>query len=328
MRCLPVADDCGVNRETSQAILRCLDSGALRGTSLLANGEDAAEAAAALVARHRNGTGLEIGVHLNLLEGNAVAPAAELPLLVDAQGRFRHTLFSLWALLTRSSRATKAQALAQVGVEFSAQIERVQALLAAGESQNKAPGENPASGAGVPLYVDGHLHVHTLPALVPVLDSLLARYPVTRVRVPAEARYYVPAGPALQLVGTVRRELLSYWSGPLRTLLRRRGVAASAFFIGAFCSGQMTLPRLRAGLEQVRRLDASGQGLVEIMFHPGADLHPGGTGGSTSKYHAFYASPARQAEREMLLSMEFQDLMRQYDPEWPVTRHTGREGGV
>ncbi len=381
MRCLPLADDCGVSAGITGAILRCLDAGSLLGTSLLAGGPDAENAAAALRARlygdvsglganihgageNAHGAGVKsgprpaapfpvpagagplaasfsVGVHLNLLEGPAVAPAAEIPLLADEKGLFRHSLASLLALCHVSSRQKKRALLTQVEREFSAQIERAQTLLAP-----QTPAESPPFAAPVPLYLDGHLHVHAIPAFLPVLESLLNRYALTRVRVPAEPRFLPPCPLVPAVAGTLRRELLSFWSGPLRALLRRKGVPFTDFFLGSFCSGSMTLPRLRTGLERARSLERgrnrsggpSGEAMVEIMLHPGGPdaAPPGGTpvhssgkapkqppGGLPGRktgpalpYTAFYASPARRAEAAMLLSPEFHELMREFDPGW------------
>ncbi len=334
MRCLPVADDCGISPGITRAILRGIDSGALRGTSILAGGANTLEAALALAARRRGmATPPEIGIHLNLLEGNASAPARDIPLLADERGIFRHSLASLWAALAFSSRRKKEALLTQVEREFSAQIECVQSLLcpnipeedtSAANNGIVPPGEVHAPGGSArrapatpPLYLDGHLHVHALPALRPVLESLLQRYSVARVRVPREPRFLPPVPLALCITGTLRRELLSFWSGPLRALLRRYGVTVPDFFLGAFCSGSMTLPRLRAGLARVRALARRDDALVEIMLHPGEQA-PVDTNAPGLSYAAFYRSPAREAEARMLFSAEYHHLMRLYDSCWPL----------
>ena len=328
MRCLPVADDCGVSQGVTETILHCIDAQSLRGTSILAGGCYAQQAAAKLAERLCERSleqisapepqpmpqrqSLYLGVHLNLLEGKAMAPVSALPLLVDERGNFRHTLASLWRLLTFSSARKKAALLEQAELEFSAQIDFVRAAMLVNER------------ALPPLYLDGHLHVHIIPGLRPVLLSIADKYSVAHVRVPAEPRYILPASVNLQCTGTLRHELLVHWSRPLHAALRGRGVSTPDFFIGAFCSGSMTLQRLKAGIARVHRLAKHSDPVVEIMFHPGGFSEPERCtsllAGATEKlpYTAFYRSPNRKIESDLLLSADFHQLMADYDSTWPA----------
>lgn len=304
MRCLTLADDCGITPGATEAILRCLDAGRLYGTAVMAGAPYAREAAQALGKRLAQRPSLRVGVHLNLLEGNCTAPAAEVLLLADAQGRFKHSLGSLWAALAFAGRNSRTALLGQIAREWQAQAALVHQEVGKGFGRED----------GFSLYLDGHLHVHTLPALRPVLLELLEGLSVSHVRIPAEPRYAVPAPLSLQLVGSLRRELLSYWSEPLRGLLQRRGISTPDLFIGAFCSGAMTLPRLEAGLACAQK-SASPESLVEIMFHPGGFTpEERRTLGPTLPYADFYSSPNRSVEYDLLLSPEFEQLMLRHDP--------------
>ncbi len=244
-----------------------------------------------------------VGVHLNLLEGRCIAPAKEVPLLVDARGNFRHSLGSLWAALTLSSRRSRMPLLDQIAREWHAQADLVRE--AAGRKEN-----------GCAVYLDGHLHVHVLPALRPILLELAASFPVCHVRIPIEPRHRPPAPLSLSAVGTVRRELLRAWAAPLRPLLARRGVPSPEVFIGAFCSGAMTAPRLEAGLTAVQSvsINTPADAAVEIMFHPGgfsAEERADPTFASLP-YAEFYTSPARRVEETLLLSSDFCPLLTTY----------------
>ena len=68
MRIRVHADDFGVSRGVSDAILQCIDEGPVEGTSIIANGAAFDYAVAALRARPR----VAISVHLNLIEGQPV----------------------------------------------------------------------------------------------------------------------------------------------------------------------------------------------------------------------------------------------------------------
>lgn len=287
MRCFFHADDCGLTRGITESILTCLDAGPLSGASVMMGGEYAREALAALAQRPQ----AMAAAHLNLLEGAPVAPPADIPELVGQDGLFRFGLLRLSIMLCTLGPRRKKRLLNDIRTEFSAQIDLFRSLL-----------------PGAPLRIDGHLHIHALPLLHGVLRELIHEYPVSYVRVPGELRHKAPAPLPLRVGGSLRRGLLSFWAGSLRTLLQQEGVAHSRFFIGAFASGHLTLPRLQASLDAVRRV-AGPEDSVEIMVHPGG-LAPGEKAPQLKNaYRGFYTSPAREVEKALLLSPEFGQIM-------------------
>jgi len=282
VRCFLHADDCGITRSATNDILECLDKGPLGSAGILTGGAFAAEAFAALAAR----PGVQAGAHLNLLEGRSTAPAAALPDLIGPDSLFRHSLASLWAALSLSPPGGRKRLLSQIRTEFSAQIDMFRSRLPA-----------------LPLRLDGHLHIHALPPLRELLRELLREYCPAYVRVPLEPPHSAPAPPGLKIGGGLRRALLACWSGPLAALLDAEGVPHNRFLVGAFASGSLTFPRLRASLAAVRAMASPGD-LVEIMVHPGG-LAPGEKAPEIRKAHrAFYASSGRRAEKSLLLSPE------------------------
>ena len=297
MRLLTHADDCGLTRGITRAILDCARSGALLGASVMAGGDCADEAARSLEQTIAGRHGLPVvGVHINLLEGRCLLPPERLPLLARPDGFFRHSLGSLYLALSVPFSRAKQALLDEIAEECAAQTARIQAAVPTAR-----------------LYLDGHLHVHILPALRPVLFSLLERFPIDYVRVQVEPRYAMPSPPRLRIVGTIRRELLRLWSRGLPAALSRRGVRAPDCFIGAFCSGSMTLPRLIAGLDHARRAFAD-DALVEVMFHPGG-FEPDDASRDLA-YREFYLASERNDEYALLQSSEFHHLMLHHDKDW------------
>ncbi len=329
MRCLPVADDCGITCGATETIFRCMDAGRLLGTSVVAGGAYAEEAGVALGMRLAANAELRAGVHLNVLEGVCSAHPSDVPLLAHKNGQFKHSLMSLWRALTLNAPRMKEALREQVEHEFRAQISAVLQSIGKGFVAGQ---KEKFQQQDMPIYFDGHLHVHALPALLPVLEKLVREYSVKHVRVPSEIRYMLPSSPLLCLTGVLRRELLAFWSGPLRSMLERNEVQCPDFFIGAFCSGSMTLPRLQAGLAAVQK-KATENSLVEIMFHPGgfsieeqacycsapsASLSSSPAGPEVSKTCAptftdFYSSSCRATEEAVLLSDDFKRLMQHYN---------------
>ncbi|MCC8193959.1 MAG: ChbG/HpnK family deacetylase, partial [Deltaproteobacteria bacterium] len=291
MYCLPLADDCGISASNVEAIALCLDAGALRGASIMASGDAAAKAAEDLGRRLAANPTLRAGAHLNLLEGRCTADPKSIPLLADGSGFFRHSLGTLCRTLYTMRNRDKHILIHQVSLEWHAQIDAIHTALKTATGWDT-----------VPLYLDGHQHVHAIPALRPALGDVLGSVPVIHVRVPEEPRYRCPAPPVLFAAGTLRRELLAFWGRSLRKFLSRRRVPAPDYFIGAFCSGNMTLERLAAGLAAI-----AGRGpddaVVEIMTHPGVaprHLTPVGASRKEAVFARFYAAPERETERRML----------------------------
>ena len=282
MRCFFHADDCGLTQGITESILACLDAGPLSSTSVMMGGAYAKEALDALAQRPQ----AVAAVHLNLLEGAPVAPPAAIPELVGRDGLFRFGLLHLCAMLCTLAPRRKKRLLNDIRTEFSAQIDLFRSAL-----------------PNAPLRIDGHLHVHALPLLRGVLQGLISDYPISYIRVPGELRHKAPAPLALQLAGSLRRELLTLWAKSLRLFLQQHGIAHNQFFVGAFASGQMTLPRLQASLEAVRHV-AGPEDIVEIMVHPGG-LAPGENAPHLKNaYRGVYSSAARDVEKKLLLSPE------------------------
>ena len=82
------ADDYGLFLEQSKRILECYEHGVLNGTSIISNGPELNECLRVLPEK-----GMQLSVHLNLLQGHCLAPASEVPLLADERGQF-HVSFS------------------------------------------------------------------------------------------------------------------------------------------------------------------------------------------------------------------------------------------
>jgi predicted glycoside hydrolase/deacetylase ChbG (UPF0249 family) len=78
-RCVIVADDFGISIERSRGIIKALKSGVVTATSVMANGDAAAEA----IEMARVSGFLEVvGLHLNLTEGHPVSDPRDVPSLL------------------------------------------------------------------------------------------------------------------------------------------------------------------------------------------------------------------------------------------------------
>lgn len=116
----------------------------VRSTSLLVTMPRAAEAAALA----RREPALEVGLHLDLVEGTPVSDPADVPTLVDADGRFLGLARLFAGVAGGRVRAS------EIAIEVRAQVRHARAL-------------------GTPaLAWDSHQHTHLLPQIARVVGAL------------------------------------------------------------------------------------------------------------------------------------------------------------
>ncbi len=161
------ADDAGLDPATDAAILQCARHGIVRCASVVAGGPTAPT-----FVEQAMRIGLDLGLHINLTEGIAVAGPA--PTLTDAGGRFQGPKAVFW-----SRAAAAALDPDEVRTEVRAQWERLCSL-------------------GVePSHVDGHNHAHVHPAVLEALtecaNELWLRVPHDRESAPESRPAYPPA---------------------------------------------------------------------------------------------------------------------------------------
>jgi hypothetical protein len=197
VRILLTADDFGFSADTVRATIECCERGALTNASLMARMPATAEA----LAYARTRPDLSFGVHLTLLSDGPERPVcapAEIPALVDADGRF------LGSNTVRLRLLLRRLPVAQIEREVAAQLALVR-----------------DSGVSI-AYVDTHGHTHKFAPFREALLRVLPRFGVRRVR-SVQDLY-------------LRRPLRSptYWLGRLwRRALRARFVTTDHFYMPA-----------------------------------------------------------------------------------------------
>jgi hypothetical protein len=242
---------------------------------------------------------LGICLHLVLSEGPAVAPAEEIPLLLDPAGQLSVGFAGLlWASLCPFGRSRRLAR--QVAIEVEAQLRQFVALTGCQS-----------------IRLDGHQHLHLLPvvwrALLRVEPSLRPRW-LRTVREPWPAGVPLGAwGQCLLSAGWLKWLVLTLLTLQLRPVLRREGVATNASFAGVLFTGRMAGATLAASERQLR-VGASGHQQVQgdgsgalLLVHPALSADGDGAISIDRRYRqsrAFYASPWRRREYESLASFE------------------------
>lgn len=226
------ADDFGLTESVNLGVIDAHRRGIVTSTSIMAVGAAFEDA----VARARECPRLSVGVHLTLTEEHPVL-AGRVGSLVTGQGGFHHHAMTFLQEYIRGHID-----LTEVENELDAQIRRV-------------------VDAGLAVsHLDGHQHIHALPAIWRVAVRLARRYGIARIRLPRERlRPY-----ALGCVDGPGRLIHQAALSTLTLLLPRQGVVAPEHFFGFSCGGNLTTPNLLRIVASLPR-----RGTCELMCHPG-----------------------------------------------------------
>lgn len=228
------ADDFGISRGVNAAIIEAHKNGILNSTSLMVNqqfAEDAVKAAKTM-------PDLEVGLHLNLTNEKPAANPQEIPLLVGADGKLKNGFVKLLLL---SLLHPKKFAL-QTETEIRAQVQK---YLATGLKME---------------HIDGHRHVHLIPAVFKIVRQIQQEYKVPRVRVMNEN--------ALNTIGQNKSKSWLFDGGLIKYFILRlltwwNGYKSDVYFY-------TILFTCKISREQFCHIKIpAGFKAVEIMIHPG-----------------------------------------------------------
>ena len=274
------ADDFGLSRGINDTILETVDRGAVTRVSILANGYDVDHALEEW--SKRSGT-LSLSVHLNLTEGKPLCQSAQIPHLVDRRGAFRYSSGSLLFAVYCSPPQKRRALLQEIERELSAQVELIRSRI-----------------GSAPLSVDGHQHVHLIPAVFDILCALSHRHRFASVRLCREPFFVDLASPGTTLRRFHEQFAINLLARANRGKAERVGIPQPDLFVGKLFSGRLTLSSIYAALATPAAHAAAS---VEIGAHPGsASLGEvdGWKGDS-----AWHYSPWRARERSMLQDPQF-----------------------
>lgn len=231
------ADDFGLSSGANRGIIRAWKEGILTSTSLMVEGSAFDEA----VELAREHSGLQVGLHLTLVQGRSVLPQCDLPGLVDAERRFTDNpvkagmrYFFLKPLREQLRR------------EIEAQIVKFQRT-------------------GISLsHIDGHLNIHMQPVVFDLLMELMPQHGISTFRLTQERyRTNLAADPERKLGKGLDAFIFSRLAARCRPALDAAGIGYTAEVKGLLSSGRMTEEYLLQALDDLK------EGLTEIYFHPG-----------------------------------------------------------
>jgi chitin disaccharide deacetylase len=229
-------DDFGKSPEVNEAIIRSFRAGTLTSCSLMVTGDGFDHA----VRLARENSGLAVGIHLVTVQGKAVLPHAEIPNLVDREGRFPHSPAAAGLKYHFSKTARE-----QLTRELTAQFQRFHAT-------------------GLKLsHVDSHLHMHVHPAIFSAAVELAERYGVRRMRVPQDDFRLAVRFQKRDLIGgAITALVFGLLTRRMKRQLMDRGFSFAEQVYGHFCSGRITLEYVLFVLDHLSARTN------EIYFHP------------------------------------------------------------
>ncbi len=234
------ADDFGLSSGANRAIIKSWQEGILTSASLMTGGLAFDEA----VSMARENPGLQVGLHLTLVQGRAIIPQSGFPSLVDAGGHFSDDPVHAgmrYFFVTSLRR--------QLVAEIEAQIIKFRET-------------------GLPLsHIDGHLNIHMHPTVFDILSGLMVKYGISTFRLSRERL-------GVELILAPRRRIgkaadafiFSRLARRCKPVLDRLGIGHAIEVKGLLNSGKMTEGYLLKAIETVQ------DGVTEIYFHPGC--HP------------------------------------------------------
>lgn len=190
------ADDFGLCADVNEAVERGHRDGVLSAASLMVGAPGAADA----VARARRLPGLNVGLHLTLVDGIPTLPPEHVPALIGHDGRLPDNLSAAgvrWFFVPAARR--------QLQAEIRAQFDAFRAT-------------------GLALdHVNAHHHMHLHPTVLSIILSLAREFGVRAIRLP----YEPPAG------------ALTPWLALMRARLNRAGLRFNDRVVGLHASGRI-----------------------------------------------------------------------------------------
>lgn len=236
LRLVITADDFGMAPAVNEAVEQAHRYGVLSAASLMVGAPAAADA----VQVAKRSPDLRIGLHLVLVEGRPVLPAARVPHLVDAEGRFRPDMARAGATMFFHP-AARGELAAEIEAQFSAFV-----------------------ATGLTLdHVNAHKHFHLHPTITGLILSIGARHGLRAVRAPVEPAKVLRMADPGGVIGF--DPLVQAFARLTRARVRAAGLIAPDYAFGLHWSGAMTAARLAA------LILALPPGLSEIYLHPATD---------------------------------------------------------
>ena len=229
------ADDFGRHELINRAVERAFNAGCLRSATLMAGGiafDDAIRLAKKI-------SGLGVGIHFTLANGNPILPPKEIPTLVTAEGIFHADYV---AFLKRYLRGKIS--LSEVRSELAAQLEKIQ-----------------RTGLNL-THVDSHQHLHHVPGIVEIVLDLASTAGISSMRVAGAKIFDGELNSVGKFIGRLGLGSLAKFAAHQA---HKKNFSTPEHFAGIVAGESVSENFLLKLIENLQ------DGTTEVMLHPGID---------------------------------------------------------
>jgi predicted glycoside hydrolase/deacetylase ChbG (UPF0249 family) len=229
------ADDFGYSKRVNKAILESFNSGIVRSTSLMPNGESFEHAIKII----KSNSDLDIGVHLTLLDGVSILKSYRIASLITDGDYFHKNAidFAKKYFLGKIS-------FDEVRNELSAQIGK---LLDYGIK---------------PSHIDSHQHIHILPGILEIVIELAKKFKIKFIRLPQESFRKYMLLDSNSFTRLLQMVAVNFYCSKSKN----KSFFTTDYFAGFYFGGKLDRNNL---MTLINHLPNSGT--CELMCHPGLD---------------------------------------------------------
>ena len=230
------ADDLGISKEVNTAVKLGHETGIINSTSLIVNMDGFDSAVNEIIPAFPK---LNIGVHLNIMEGKSLT---NVPLLCDKNGFFNNGYINLIL------KSKQKEFINQTEQEFRAQIEKAMKYCKI-------------------KHIDSHVHVHAIPEIFNLTLKLAQEYGIKNIRTQKEIPYIVFSKIFNKKfpVNIIKNILLNIFTDiNLKSLKKYPEIKTNDYFIGVLYTGYMDEKAILNGIKKIKRDNS----VTEVIFHP------------------------------------------------------------
>lgn len=229
------ADDFGRHELINRAVERAFKTGCLRSATLMAGGIAFDDA----IAVAKRNSGLGVGIHFTLANGNPILPPKEIPTLVTAEGIF-HENYVVFLKRYMSGKIS----LDEVRSELAAQLEKI-------------------LRTGLTLtHVDSHQHLHHVPGIIEIVLDLAASKKISAMRSSGAKIFDGELDSLGKFVGRLGLSSLAKFAAHKA---HKKNFVTPEHFAG-IVAGESVDENF-----MLKLIDKLQDGTTEVMLHPGTD---------------------------------------------------------
>ena len=229
------ADDFGRHELINRAVERAFKTGCLRSATLMAGGiafDDAVTVAKKI-------SGLGVGIHFTLANGNPVLPPKEIPTLVTSEGIFHAD----YVTFLKRYIAGKIS-LDEVRAELAAQLQKI-------------------LRTGLTLtHVDSHQHLHHVPGILEIVLELAASEKIFAMRAAGAKIFDGELDSLGKFIGRLGLGSLAMYAAHKA---HKKNFATPEHFAG-IVAGESVSENF-----MIKLVENMQDGATEVMLHPGTD---------------------------------------------------------